>query len=106
MLLLFTIITQSIPQDIRTLLLYKMSDTQYECIDSGCSPSTITFVSNLMDCQIACLSDANCRTVTFDQFSKDCELFPDTPSQYGNMAAQTGVVTMIAIDNRELSARK
>ena len=83
-----------------------MSDIKYECIDPGCSSSASVFASNLMDCQIACLSDAVCRTVTFEQFTKQCELFPDIPSQYGNMIAQTDVITMTAIDNRQLSARK
>jgi hypothetical protein len=105
-LLLFTIITQSFSQDIRTLKLYKMNDIKYQCINLGCSPSTIVSASNLRRCQIACLSDTNCRTVTFDQSNNHCELFADIPSQYGNTLAQAGVVTMIAIDGRQLSARK
>jgi hypothetical protein len=60
----------------------------------------------LRNCQLACLSDEQCLTVTFDQNSNQCELFSDIPSQYGNLSAQTGVVTMTAIDGRQLPARK
>jgi hypothetical protein len=53
-LFLFTIIAHSISQDTRTLLLSKISDTKYACVDSSCSPSTITFASNLIHCQKQC----------------------------------------------------
>jgi hypothetical protein len=106
LLFLFTIITQSISQDIRSLLLSKMIDIQYQCNNPGCSPSTIISVSNLRNCQLVCLSDTQCRTVTFDQSNQQCEVFSDIPSQYGQLLTQTGVVTMTAIDDRRLSARK
>ena len=105
-LLLFIIITQSVSQNIRTLRLSKMIDTKYQCMTAGCSPSILVSVSTLRRCQIACLSDANCRTVTFDKSSNHCELFPDILSQYGNMLPQADAVTMTAIDGRQLSARK
>ena len=105
-LLLFTIVKQSSAQNIRTLRLSKMINIKYQCLSPGCSPSTLVSVSTLIRCQIACLSDANCRTVTFDKSDNYCELFPDIPSQYGNMSVQADVVTMVAIDGRQLSARK
>jgi hypothetical protein len=105
-LLLFTIIAQAVLQDIRTLLLSKMTDIKYQCVNPGCSPSTIAFVLSLRACQVVCLSDDNCRTVTFDLSNNQCELFADILSQYGNMLAQTGVVTMTAIDDKQLPARK
>jgi hypothetical protein len=104
--ILFIIIAQTISQDIRTLELSIMDNTKYQCVDSGCSPSTIIPGSYLRGCQIDCLSQSNCRTVTFDQSSNQCELFVDRASQRGNMLTQTGVLTMIAIDARELSTCK
>ena len=84
----------------------KMNDVQYQCTNPGCSSSNIVFAANLKRCEMACLADANCRTVTFDQSNNQCQLFPDIPSQYGSMVTQPGVVTLTAIDNRLLSARK
>ncbi|CAF4401788.1 unnamed protein product, partial [Adineta steineri] len=45
----------------------------------------------------------NCGTITYDKSTSRCELFVDTPSQYGSLVAQTGYVTMIAVDGRRLS---
>jgi len=105
-LLLLTIIAQSASQNIRTLFLSKTENVRYQCVDPGCSSATIISVANLRDCEITCLSNANCRTATYDQSNSECELFADIPSQYGNLVAQAGVVTLMAIDDRQLSARK
>ncbi len=105
-LLLLTIIAQSASQNIRTLFLSKINDVQYQCVDPGCSSPTIITVANLRDCEIACLSNVNCRTATYDQSNSECGLFADIPSQYGNIVPQAGVVTLMAIDGRQLSARK
>ncbi len=106
LLLLFIIIKQSNSQDIRFLSLSEMFDTKYQCNSTGCSSSTIVSVSSLRDCQFLCLSNLQCRTVTFDQTNQQCEVFPDIPSQYGQLLAHTGVITMAATDDRQLSARK
>ncbi len=105
-LFLFLILAQSESQYSNTLMLSIMNDVRYQCVDPGCSSPIIISVSNLKSCQIACLMDANCRTATFDQSMNQCELSPDIPSQYGSMISQAGVVTLIAIDNRQKSARK
>ena len=47
-----------------------------------------------------------CRKITFDQSINQCEIFEDIPSVNGNSLPQVGVVTMIAIDERQLSARQ
>lgn len=106
LLFLFTIITQSVSQDVRSLMLSISINIKYQCNTAGCSPSTIVSVSSLKNCQFVCLTDAQCHTATFDQNSNQCELFSDIPSQYGNLLAQTGVVTMTAIDNSQLPACK
>ena len=106
LLFLFTIITQSVSQDIRSLMLSTDINIKYQCNNPGCSPSTIVSVSSLRNCQFTCLNDAQCRTVTFDQNSNQCELFSDIPSQYGTLLPQTSVATMTAINDRQLSARK
>ncbi len=105
-LFLIIILAKSDSQDIRSLELYQMSDTNYQCIDPACSPSTIVSVSDIRSCQIACLSDAKCRTVTFDHSTNVCQMFFDIPSVNGNLLTQAGVETMIAIDDRQLLGGK
>ncbi|CAF1342646.1 unnamed protein product [Adineta steineri] len=102
--LFFIIITQIISQDIRSLLLTKWNNIQYQCTNYGCSSSTTVLALNLRACVIACLVNTNCRTLTFDQSNNQCELFVDIPSQYGNLITQANIITMTAIDDRQLSA--
>jgi hypothetical protein len=100
-LIIFMTIALSISQEMRTLLLSKKDDTTYHCLDLSCAPSTNISVQNLRRCEMASISNANCRTVTFDQSNNNCQVFFNSPSEYGNMLAQTGVTTMFAIDSRQ-----
>lgn len=93
-------------QHTNSLLLSLLPDTKYQCNDLGCSPSNISSVKAIRDCQNACLRNSLCCTINFDRITNQCEIFVDTPSQYGNLILQTDVITMIAIDSRPLSAGK
>ncbi|CAF4250860.1 unnamed protein product, partial [Adineta steineri] len=84
-------------------MLSRFIDIKYQCNNLGCSSSIIDPASSLRDCQFACLADAQCRTITFDENSNQCELFSDIPSQYGNLLAQSGVITMTVIDDRQVT---
>ena len=100
---LFSLIALGTADDFRTLRLSKIGDTKYQCIESGCSPSTIITVSYLRSCQLACISHGNCRTITFDPMMNQCEIFVDTPSRRGNMLAREGVLTMVAFNDQQPS---
>lgn len=108
-LALFHFLTIALPsksQDMRTLVVNKLNDVRYDCIDPGCSSSIMISVASFARCYIACISSNNCRTVTFDQSTKRCQLFTDFPSQYGTLTVQNNCITLIAIENRILSFRK
>ncbi|CAF1480985.1 unnamed protein product [Adineta steineri] len=90
---------------MRSMMLSRFIDIKYQCNNLGCSSSIVDPASSLRDCQFACLADAQCRTVTFDENSNHCELFSDIPSQYGNLLAQSGVITMTVIDDRQVTDR-
>ena len=106
LLLLLIIVAPAITKDFRTLRMSKVSDVKYQCAASGCSPSTIVTASSLINCQIACISESNCRTITFDESTHQCELFVDTPNQRGNLLVEAGVLTMIAIADQTVSTCK
>ena len=93
-------------QDLRTIKLNKMFGIEYQCTHEHCSMSTVLFTPNLTKCQIACISNAQCRTVTFEPSSYRCELFPDMANNYGQFVLNPNVVSLVAIDDRRLSARK
>ena len=106
LLLCYAFIAQSYSQNMRSLRLFRMNGKRYQCTNVGCSPSSITVVPSLRSCQLTCLAKGICRTLTFDSSTSRCQLFVDTPSQYGQLLTETDVVTMTATDARQLSARK
>ena len=106
LLLLLTVITSTVSQNTQSLLLSLVEDVKYQCSNLDCSPSIVVIASNLKNCQSICLSNLQCRTITFDPSTNQCEIFADIPSINGNLFTQVGVVTMTAVDERQLSARK
>ena len=105
-LLFLLFITPLATQNVRTLKLSHLNNTLYTCSDPQCSPSILITVSNVRHCQIACLATTECRTVVFYQSNNQCQLFVDIATYMGTLSIQMGAETMIAIDNRKLSARK
>lgn len=103
---LFLLVVQTVSPNVRTLYLSKFNDRKYQCNTSGCSPSTILSTSNVQNCEIACLNDQQCRTLTYSSNTHQCQIFVDIPSEYGNLSTNTGSITMIAIGERQLSTRK
>ena len=93
-------------QDIYTLTLLKMTDTQYQCNGQSCSPAIVIYAANIRRCQMACTSNSQCRTFTYNQSDKRCEMFADIPAHNGYLLNQVDVITMTTIDSRKLSARK
>ncbi|CAF1253184.1 unnamed protein product [Adineta ricciae] len=103
-LFLLLFITPLATQNIRTLKLSHLNNTLYTCSDPQCSPSTLVTVSNIRHCQMACLATIECRTVVFYHSNNQCQLFVDIATYMGSFSIQMDVETMIAIDNRKLSA--
>lgn len=93
-------------QDIRTLTLLKMIDTQYQCTDQSCSSTIVSYTSTVRRCQMACTADSQCRTLTYNRSDNRCEMFADILAQNGYLLSQSGAVTMTTVDSRKLSARK
>ncbi|CAF1470166.1 unnamed protein product [Adineta ricciae] len=104
LLSLSIVINQSLAKNSHTIVLSIFYNVRYLCVDPQCSPFTTVVTPSLRSCQSACLINTNCRTAIFDQSNLQCELFIDIVRQYGQMITNENVVTMTAIDNRQLSA--
>lgn len=102
---LLIVSTCSIAQNMRTLRLSQINDMDYQCNNPGCSPSTQITALTLRRCQLFCISDNNCRTATYQRLNQTCRLYPDIPSQYGIIVPAIDVITLLAIDERQLTAR-
>ncbi|CAF0839569.1 unnamed protein product [Adineta ricciae] len=106
LLLLFVIITVSAFQNAQASLLWKVVNIKYQCNYPGCSSLATVSASSLENCQMACVGNTACRTVTFDATSDQCQLHSDIPNQSCKQLSQTGVTTMSTTDNEQSSARK
>ena len=104
--LLFTLIAGILSQDIRAITFHQIIDTLYQCIEPGCSSFNTLLLPSISDCEWTCLSEIQCRTITFDPSNNHCNVFIDIPSQYGYLLSHVGIITMTAIDDRQLSARE
>ncbi|CAF0720128.1 unnamed protein product [Adineta steineri] len=75
---------------------------QFQCSNSSCSPLAVVIVSNIRQCQMACLAEIHCKAVSFYKSSSNCELFADISNQNGNLVSNMDTVTMTVMDGTRL----
>ncbi|UJR07442.1 hypothetical protein I4U23_011728 [Adineta vaga] len=99
LLFFFFIINECVSQETRSVMLRKILHSQYQCNDVNCSPTVIYLVENVINCQIICLNDHQCRVATFDPEINECEIFSEISIEHGRVIEKTDCVTMTAIDD-------
>jgi hypothetical protein len=102
LLFLFTLIAQSVTQDIRSFSMSKMTGWQFQCATTTCLPFVTVTVSRICDCQTACLAQVQCQAASFQQSTSNCELFTNIKNQDENMSADVETVTMIVISGTRM----
>lgn len=83
----------------------RIDNVKFQCISPYCSSSNVAYVRNFLHCQSICLT-MTCRTTSFYQSIGQCQLFNDTPYEYGYLIAQNDVVTTVVIDNSQVVESK
>ncbi|CAF3992427.1 unnamed protein product, partial [Adineta steineri] len=91
------IITQSIGDDIRSMEMSLMPNSKFQCANTTCLPFVNVITSNLINCQVACLTQNQCKAATFYRSTSNCELFADVLNQNGNMLADVDATSMNVI---------
>jgi hypothetical protein len=74
-----------------------MSGWQFQLNNTTCITSIIVPTLNVRQCQMACLTQAQCRAATFDRSNSTCQLFFGTPNLNNNMSSNTDAVSIIVI---------
>ncbi|CAF1040513.1 unnamed protein product [Adineta steineri] len=95
--LVFMIITNSVGEDTRSVLMSLITDSKFQCLNATCLPFANIITSNIMKCQMACLARTYCRAASFHQSTFNCELFTDMSNEIANMLTDTDITTMIVI---------
>ncbi|CAF4132309.1 unnamed protein product [Adineta steineri] len=100
--IVFVLVTQLAAQDIRSVYMSKEVGWQFQCSNTTCLPFATVAVSNIINCQVACLAQVQCNGATFYRSSSNCELFANVSNQNGNLSANMDTVTMIVIDGTRI----
>ncbi|CAF1488942.1 unnamed protein product, partial [Adineta steineri] len=97
------LITQTVEQDIRSVVMTVMNKWKFQCANTTCLPFTKLNTQNLIGCQVACLVQSQCEAVTYHLLTSNCELFMDISNQSGNMMTDIDTNTMIVISEARSS---
>lgn len=103
---LMTLISSSMTQSFRSILFTASNHVKYQCNSVCCSPPIAIAVANMQACQIACLMDDSCLTITFDASTNACQRFADSPHQFGTMLVQANVITMTVVGGKPVPSCK
>ncbi|CAF1301115.1 unnamed protein product [Adineta steineri] len=95
--LLFMIIKQIIGEDTGSVIMSLISDSKFQCANTTCLPFINVITSNIRNCQVACLTQSQCRAATFHRSTSNCELFGDMLNQNGNMLTDVDTTSMNVI---------
>jgi hypothetical protein len=74
-----------------------MTGWQFQCVNTTCLPFVTFDASDVRECQIACLAQAQCQAASFQQSTAICKLFSSIQNQSNNLIAQMETVTMIVM---------
>ncbi|CAF1383593.1 unnamed protein product [Adineta steineri] len=91
------IITQVVGEDIQSMIMSLMINSKFQCANTTCLPFINVFTSNIMNCQVACLTQSQCRAATFHRSTSNCELFDNMLNQNGNMLGDVDAISMNVI---------
>ena len=72
-----------------------MNGWRLQCANTSCLPFVNISVSNIRECQMACLAQVQCQVVSFQRTTFNCDLFAYIPNQTLNLTAHVDTVTMI-----------
>ncbi|CAF4298362.1 unnamed protein product [Adineta steineri] len=101
---LLMIITQAVGEDAQSMTMSLMVDSKFQCANSTCLPFINVITSNIRNCQIACLTQSQCRAATFHRSTSNCELFSDMLNQNGNILADVDATSMNIISGTRFPA--
>ncbi|CAF0713567.1 unnamed protein product [Adineta steineri] len=72
-----------------------INGSKFSCTSTSCLPFIINIVSNILNCQIACLAQTQCLAASFHESTSTCELFANVSNLTENMLPNADIITMI-----------
>ncbi|CAF4097455.1 unnamed protein product, partial [Adineta steineri] len=91
------IITQIIGEDTGSIIMSLVPDSKFQCANTTCLPFINIITSNVRNCQVACLTQSQCRAATFHRSTSNCKLFADMSNENENMLTDVDASSMNVI---------
>lgn len=91
---LFYLSIYGIQANMRSAKMSILSGKRYECLNNSCYSLMNLTVSNIRRCQIACFISDNCSISTFNQVTRECQLFSSSPSSNITWTEDFNLTTM------------
>ncbi|CAF1569333.1 unnamed protein product [Adineta ricciae] len=79
-----------------------MNGLEFQCANSNCLPFVTTTAPNILQCQIHCLRQPQCKATTFQETTCKCQLFNNIADQNSNLQANIQATTMIVISGTRI----
>ncbi|CAF1447772.1 unnamed protein product [Adineta ricciae] len=71
-------------QDIKSFTMTAMNGLEFQCANSTCLPFVTTTTLNILECQIHCLQQLQCKAITFQEKTGKCQSFINIVDQNNN----------------------
>ncbi|CAF4416899.1 unnamed protein product [Adineta steineri] len=104
--LLFMIVKQIMGENTGSMIMSLIPDSKFQCANTTCLPFINVITSNIRNCQVACLTQSQCKAATFHRSTSNCELFADISNQNGNMLADVDATSMNVISGTRFPSGK
>lgn len=98
--ILFILAAQSTTESVRAMDMSVFEGQQFHCVDTSCAPFATATVSDLFNCQVACLARFQCKAARFDRSTLRCDLFGNLFSFNGSMLSNYNVTTSMVPTGR------
>ncbi|CAF1393041.1 unnamed protein product [Adineta ricciae] len=89
-------------QDIKSVKMTIMNGLELQCANSNCLPFVTTTAPNILQCQIHCLRQSQCKATTFQETTYKCQLFNNSADHNSNLQANIQATTMIVISGTRI----
>ena len=95
-------VAQAMTLNLRSSYMSLMTNFQLQCANTTCLPLSITGVSTVLQCEIACLAQNLCQVATFNKLLSICQLFTNITYQISTVIPQMNVILLIVISRTEV----
>lgn len=102
LLLFLVLIKQAAGEDTQSLMMSLFDSCVFQCAQTTCLPFSNVTVTDVRQCQFACLKQARCKAATYYQQTSYCQLYDNTVTQNESMSYSMHTVTMMAIPGTRL----